>query len=266
LINTAKVIEITSRMRINLLKSTDFEKAAVASMTDEESKTFAEQSQKSADAVDRDYAELKVLIDATNIDKEIQLLKEFSTSWNHFRVIDEKLLSLAVENTNIKAENLSYTAGAQAVANFEQSLSALMDVPKSEGERAQVAKLAYRAITAAFMIYSLEAPHINEAEDRKMNELENIMAANEKEVHNALLDLSRLTGQQSRTISHDASSAFSKFMEVHREVLRLSRANTNIISAQLSLGQKQKVAAQCEEILNALLDAVQNGRLSNATR
>jgi hypothetical protein len=263
--NTTKVVEIVSRMRINLLKSTDLEKGAVMAITDEESKDLAEQSRKSSDAVERDYHELKGLIDAAEIDKEMNLLKEFSDNWNNFRVIDKELLSLAVENTNIKAANLSYTAAAQAIANFERLLSELMDIPISDGERAQMAKLAYQAATAAFMIYSLEAPHINEAQDKKMDELENLMGMNEKKVRNALSNLSRLTNQHGRIIFSDSLLAFSKFMEVHKEVVRLSRMNTNIKSLQLSLGQKRKVAAQCEEILNSLQATVQS-RSFKATR
>jgi len=263
--NTTKVIEIASRMRINLLKSTDLKKSAVMAITDEESQAFAKQSRASADAVERDYHELKGLIDAAKIEKELKLLKEFSDNWNHLRVIDRELLSLAVENTNIKAANLSYTAAAQAIANFERLLFELMDIPATDSERAQTAKLAYQAATAAFMIYSLEAPHINEAQDQKMDELENLMGTNQKKVRDALRNLSLLTNQHSRIILNDASSAFSKFMEVHQEVLRLSRMNTNIKSLELSLGRKRKVAAQCEEILNSLQDTVQ-GRSFKATR
>jgi hypothetical protein len=264
--NTAKVIEVISRMRINLLKSTDLEKGAVMAITDEESRTLAEQSRKSADAVERDYHELKGLIDVAKIDKEMKLLKEFSDNWNNIKAIDRELLSLAVENTNIKAANLSYTAAAQSIAKFERLLSELMDVPKTDHERAQMAKLAYQAATGAFMIYSLEAPHINEAQDEKMDKLEYLMGMNEKKVRDALLNLSFLTDQQGKIIFNDASSAFSKFMEVHKEMIRLSRMNTNIRSLQLSLGRKRKVAAQCEEILNSLQDTVQTGRSFKATR
>jgi len=265
LTNTTKVVEIVSRMRINLLKSTDLEKGAVMAITDEESQDLVEQSRKSADAVERDYHELKGLIDSEKIDEEMKLLQEFSDNWNNFRVIDKELLSLAVENTNIKAANLSYTAAAQAIANFERLLSELMDIPIPDGERAQMAKLAYQAATAAFMIYSLEAPHINEAQDKKMDELENLMGMNEKKVRNALSNLSRLTDQHGRIIFNDASLTFSKFMEVHKEVVRLSRMNTNIKSLQLSLGRKRQVAAQCEEILNSLQATVQS-RSFKATR
>ncbi|MHB8092306.1 MAG: hypothetical protein ACYDH8_12050 [Syntrophales bacterium] len=266
LVNTMKTVEMISRMRIDLLKSTDLGKGAVMAVTDEESRALAEQSRKSADAVQRDYEELNVLIDAAKIGDEMTLLQEFNDAWNNFREIDRELLSLAVKNTNIKAANLSYTAASQDIGTFERCLSQLMAVPKSDREQAQMARLAYQAVTAAFMIYSLEAPHINEVEDKKMGELEKLMAANEKKVRNALRDLSRPTDQQDRPILHDAAAAFAKFMEVHKEVVRLSRMNTNVKSLELSLGRKRKVAAQCEEILSSLLDTVQNGRSSKATR
>ena len=208
-------------------------------ITDEESKALAEQSHKSADTVERGYHELKSLIDEAKIDKEMKLLKEFSDNWNNFRIIDKELLSLAVENANIKAANLSYTAAAQAMAKFDRLLSELMDIPTSDSERAQTAKLAYQAVTAAYMIYSLEAPHIDEAQDKKMDEMENLMAMNEKRVRNALRNLSRIADQHGRIILNDASSVFSKFMEVHKEVIRLSRLNTNVKSLELSLGRKR---------------------------
>jgi hypothetical protein len=262
--NTTKIVEIVSRMRINLLKSTDLEKGAVMAVTDEQSRALAEQSRRSADAVERDYRELKGLIDAARIDKEMKLLKEFSDSWTISQEIDRELLSLAVENTNIKAANLSQTAAAQAITNFEQILSEAIDIPATERERAQAAKFAYQAVTAAFMIYRLEAPHINEAEDKKMDELEILMAVNEKKVRNALRSLSRLTDRLGSVIGK-ASAVFSIFMDVNKEVVRLSRMNTNVKSLQLSLGRKRNVAAQCEEILNSLQNVVR-ARSFKATR
>jgi hypothetical protein len=263
--NMTKVVEIISRMRINILKSTGMEKGAVMAVTDEESQALADQSRKDADAVERDYQELKGLIEAAKIDKEMKLLKEFSDSWKNCRVVDSELLSLAIENTNIKAANLSSTAAAQAMTTFERFLPELMDIPASDDERVQAAKSVYQAVTAAFMIYSLEAPHINEAQDKKMDELEALMGTNEKKVRNALRGLSRLKDRNGRIIFDNASPAFSKFMEVHKEVVRLSRMNTNIKSLQLSLGRKRKVADQCEEILNSLQNTVQS-RSFKATR
>ncbi|MCE5264951.1 MAG: hypothetical protein LLG97_15650 [Deltaproteobacteria bacterium] len=264
--NTAKTIELISRMRIGLLKSSDLGKGAVMAVTDEESRTLAEESRKSTDAVERDYLELKALIDQAKIGNEIRLLKEFGDNWRSFRLIDGELLSLAVENSNIKAANLSFTAAARAVADFESCLSRLMNLPASDRRRAEIANLAYQAVTATFMIYSLEAPHINEALDKKMDDLENWMAANGEKAHAALSDLSRLIDQPDRTLFNHTVSAYSKFIEVHKEVVRLSRMNTNIKSLQLSLGRKRMIEARCEEILQSLQNTVQSGRSAESTK
>jgi len=54
-----------------------------------------------------------------------------------------------------------------------------------------------------------------------------------------------------------AETAYGRFMDLTREVLRLSRMNTNIKSAELSLGKKRLIASQCQEILAALKETVQ---------
>jgi len=54
-------------------------------------------------------------------------------------------------------------------------------------------------------------------------------------------------------------------MAVTAEVIRLSRENTNVKSFELSLGRKRKIAAQCDEILISLQEAVRS-REFKATR
>jgi hypothetical protein len=93
---TMKSGEITSRMRINLLKSVELEKSAFMAITDEESRTFADQSRMTADTVERDYQELKGLIDKGGTGEEAKLLKEFTECWKNFREIDEQLKRLSV--------------------------------------------------------------------------------------------------------------------------------------------------------------------------
>ena len=129
----------------------------------------------------------------------------------------------------------------------------------------RITKLAYQAVTAALMIYNLQAPHINEALDIKMDEIESVMKANEKRVRNSFNDLSRLVDERGRTFLDAASFAFDEFMKVNSEVVRLSRINSNIKSLQLSLGRKRKVAAQCEETLNSIQDVIR-GRTFKATK
>lgn len=49
-------------------------------------------------------------------------------------------------------------------------------------------------------------------------------------------------------------------------VLKLSRMNTNIKSAELSLGKKRLVSAQCQEILATLKQTIKTQPYQEATR
>jgi len=262
---TMKSGDMTSRMRINLLKAVELEKSAFMAITDEESKAFADQSLMTADTVERDYQELKSLIDKERMEEEVKLLKEFGDCWKNFREIDRELLQLSVENTNIKATNLSYTGGAETIGRFERAFAQLTEIRLTAAKEARITKLAYQAVTAALMIYNLQAPHINEALDTKMDEIESVMKANEKRVRNSFNDLSRLVDDRGRTFLDAASLAFEEFMKVNSEVVRLSRINSNIKSLQLSLGRKRKVAVQCEEILDSMQEIIR-ARTFKATK
>ncbi len=262
---TMKSSEMTSRMRINLLKAVELEKSAFMAITDEESKTFADQSLMTADTVEHDYRELKSLVDKEKMEEEVKLLKEFGDCWKNFREIDKELLQLSVENTNIKATSLSYTEGAETMGRFQRAFAQLTEIRSTAAKEARITMLAYQAVTAALTIYNLQAPHINEAMDTKMDEIESVMKANEKRVRKSLNDLSRLVDERGRTFLDAASFAFEEFMKVNSEVVRLSRINSNIKSLQLSLGRKRKVAAQCEETLNSIQDVIR-GRTFKATK
>ena len=48
--------------------------------------------------------------------------------------------------------------------------------------------------------------------------------------------------------------------------MTLSRNNSNIRSFALSLGQKRKMTAECQDMLNALRETVQQGMTYKATR
>jgi hypothetical protein len=55
-------------------------------------------------------------------------------------------------------------------------------------------------------------------------------------------------------------------MNLTGEVLKLSRMNTNIKSAELSLGKIRLISSQCQEILATLKETVVQAQQFNATR
>jgi len=116
--------------------------------------------------------------------------------------------------------------------------------------------LAFGAETAALRIQALLAPHIAEESDKKMDELEAVMAKEDQEAHN---DLDRLAALQNVSGDPDletASSSYARFSKVRTQILALSHENTNVRSVAVSLGQKRKVMLLCQGALDALQQAI----------
>ena len=264
-INIVKKREVLSQMRINLLKSVEMEKNAVMAETDEESQVFADKSLAASAAVEQDQKQLNSLIDAAPMQDERNLVIEFNNCWTELRKLDQVILNLAVQNTNLKAASLSREKGAEAMRRFEHALEDVMRPYLRAQNEGRVTRLLYHAMTSALKIYNLHSFHIAEASDEKMDQIEMQMKAEENEASKSLDELTGIVGEKSRQALSQAKTAFTEFMEVTAEVIKLSRQNSNVKSLELSLGKKRKVAAQCDEILVTFQEAVQN-RTFKATR
>jgi hypothetical protein len=263
--NIVKKREILSQMRANLHKSVEMEKNAVMALTDEESRDFADQSLAASAVVEQNQKQLNLLIEAAPLQDERNLASEFNTCWTELRKLDQVILELAVQNTNLKAASLSRVKGAEAMQRFEHALKDVMKSYSGTRNEGRVAGLIFGAITAGLKIQNLHGFHIAEASDEKMDQIEAQMKTEENEASKSLDELAGIVGEKSRHDLLQAKTAFSEFMEVTAEVIKLSRQNSNIKSLELSLGKTRKVTAQCDEILAAFQEAVQ-GRTFKATR
>ncbi len=94
--------------------------------TDEESQLFADQSLAASVAVGQDQKQLNSLIDAAPMQDERNLAIEFNNCWTEFRKLDQVILELAVQNTNLKAASLSREKGSEAMRRFEHALEGVM--------------------------------------------------------------------------------------------------------------------------------------------
>jgi hypothetical protein len=250
--------EIISQMKTDLLKSVEAEKYSVLADTDEESKTFAQQSIAADGAVDANFRKLNQIIESDQIEDEKKLLQAFGKCWGEFLKIDQQLLDFAVQNTNLKAARLSFTKAKEALKRFELSLAEMMGEESSSPDGNRVANLAYAALSDAFDIYSLQAPHIIETSDKEMDKIESSMAQSDFKVKSALQTLEGIVSDKSSAQLKEAEAAFSNFEALNQEILSLSRRNTNIRSMELSLGVKRKVTAECLESLSALQQTVKS--------
>jgi len=263
--NMAKKMELLSAMRVNLIKSEETEKSAVMADTDEASRDFADQSRRAADFVDRDLRELESLLNRDHTDKEMKLFHEFDSCWTELRKIDQEIIEFAVQNTNLKAAALSFGKGNEAIKRFERPLKNLIHSSLPSDKCSDVVILASDALAAGLRIQVLHAPHIIAASDARMDEIETEMRQDGEIVDTSLEKFADLVPEEDRALLQDARAAYEEFAAITAEVIKLSRENTNIKSFELSLGKKRKIAAQCDETLISLQEAVRN-REFKATR
>ncbi len=265
--NISRKLELLSAMRANLMKSEEAEKSAVMADTDEASRDFADESRRAGDALDRDLRDLESLLHKDHTEKEMELFHEVESCWAGLRKVDGEILGFAVQNTNLKAAALAFGKGQEAVRRFDKALNRLIHSKSSlsNDKCSDVVVLASDALEAGLRMQNLLAPHIVEARDERMDQIEMEMRQAEGIVDDSMLRLADAVAEDDRVSLQDAKAAYDEFRTVTAEVIKLSRLNTNIKSFELSLGRKRKIAARCDEILIGLQEAVRK-REFKATR
>jgi Four helix bundle sensory module for signal transduction len=248
--------QIAGQLRLALASATEAEKSAVLATTDVESEQFAAQARAASVEAEQKRAELAGLVDG--IAREKELLAQFSQTFSKYKQIDEELLALAVQNTNLKASALLFGPLAEASSELSAALSRLISASaKSSAPNARnVMQLAASAQAGAFRIQVLLPPHIAEESDKKMDELEGRMRQADETVRAALHALNAAVPQGGRADAEAAAASYARFTSLKEQILKLSRANTNVRSLALSLNEKRSVTISCQATLAALETAI----------
>jgi hypothetical protein len=251
---------LVSAMRIHLHEGTEAEKNAVLALTDSASQEFAAKARQSADRVDSNLKELESLIRQENLPQQMAAIDDFNSCWSQYRTLDETILDLAVQNTNLKAQEISASECAHEIARLEEYLHSLIRRNADDRQCNKVVKPSYEALDASLNIYALHKPHIDEASDEEMAQIERRIKAYDELARKALGSLRGMGELGNDEDLKSAETAYQRFMDLTGEVLRFSRLNTNIKSAELSVGKQRIVAAQCQAILATLQDTVESQR------
>lgn len=252
----AQRMELADQMQLGLVSASEAEKSAVLAITDQESQAFADQARASTADVERERRELVELLNKDGTQGEKDLLAEFSRRFTEFQRIDNELLSLAVKNTNLKAYALTFGPAAGAIDEMSAALSRLVAANAGAPDANKVMSLASGAEIGALRIQTMLPPHIAEASEPRMNELEALMSKEDQQVRSdleALGALPKLEGQADLAL---AASRYAQFREIKNQVLSLSRENTNVRSLSISLTQKRQVMLACHDVLSQLEDAI----------
>jgi hypothetical protein len=250
---------LAAEMHVEFARSSDASNRAVLADTDEASAAAAAEARKARQVVDRNLASLRQALAALGYADDARQLDAFNARYEEYRRLDDEILPLAVDNTNLKAQRLSLGPSREAAEAFRAAVgAAARNNPRAEA-------IAARAGAAVYEIQVLQAPHIAEAGDTKMTSMEQHMDASEAAARAALGELTRVLGARADRPLADAATALDRFKQVNAEIVALSRRNTNVRSLALSLGRKRMVTAECDDELRVLEQSLA-GHASGATR
>jgi hypothetical protein len=245
---------LAAELLVQFTKASDAANRAVMADTDEASVRFAREAEQATQQVQQDADALAPILQALKYEHETRLLDEFASRFAEYRTLDRRILDLAVENTNLKAQRLSFGPAQDAANAFRDALQSV--APAAPTDRWRVEALAAQAIGTIREIQILQAPHIADADEAVMTRMEQQMGASETAARQALESVAPLASPSSRPRLAAAKGALDRFMDLNAQIIALSRRNTNVRSLALSLDQKRAIIAGCEQSLHALRDAL----------
>ena len=246
---------IAADMHVQFTKAAEAANRAVMAETDEASARAAREARDAAQLVERDRKELQPILASLGYADELRYLGAFTERFSEYRTLDDEILPLAVENSNLKAQRLSFGPARDASDEFRRSLETAARSDAAEGTCCADALVA-KAGAALLETQVLHAPHIAEADDAAMARMEEQMAAAEAVAQKALIDLRRLLRTKAGAQMAAAAAALERFKDINRQIITLSRRNSDVRSLALSLGRKRMVTATAEDQLRALEEAL----------
>lgn len=250
---------LVDELRVAFAKAAGASDRAVMADSDKAAKAFVHEARAATEQVARDAARLGPLLRGLNAEREAGLADTFQRQLAEYRKVDDGLLALAGENTNLEAQRISFGPAREAADAFEAAVRQGAGAAPAKN-RARAETLALEAALAVRGAQILQAPHIAEAEDAKMEALEAQLAARETAAGQALDGLAALGVSVA-----PARAALERFGALTRDVVRLSRRNSNVRSVAVAVRQKPALTGACDATLAELGEALARAHLG-ATR
>lgn len=246
---------LAADLSVQFAKALDASNLAVMAGTDEMSKNYAGEARQHTAAAQKDVDALRTILQRRDFTDELKLLDEFRQRFDEYRTVDGNILDLAVENTNLKAQGLLFGASQDAVDALAKSLAALQSGDDSK-EAWRIKALTAGVLSSAREIQALQALHIAEADDEAMARIESRMTAAETSARSALATIKGHVRPAAAAHLTASAAALDRLIDVNRQIVHLSRRNSNVRSVALSLNQKRSIVSACEEKLQALRAAL----------
>ena len=246
-------LAVDMRVQLNLAATASIR--AVMAKTDADSTSFAREAEQARQTMKKDVEAMLPLLRVLTYTNEVQMLEEFNRHFTEYETMDRRILALAVENTNLKALQLSFGPAQEAAVALRAALDTLASLA-SPKNRCRVDSLVASAALAVREIQVLQAPHIAESSDPAMARMEKEMAARLTVAHDALGTLAGLIEPSARGQLAVATASLERFADIHKQIIALSRRNSNSLSLDLTLGKARSLTAACDGSIGVLQAAL----------
>jgi hypothetical protein len=226
---------LAAEMHVEFVKASEASNRAVMADTDDAASAAVGEARRAHAIVEANMNRLGPLIDGLGYAADRQALDAFRARYQAYREVEDEILPLAVENTNVKAQRLSFGPARDAADQIIAALNnGLTTVPPTDWRsRALVAQ----ATSAVRAIQALHAPHIAEADLEAMTRMEEQMAKSEADARHAITTLRQTLPGAATPSLDDALIGLDRFNAVHAELIALSRRNSDVQSLAWSLGR-----------------------------
>lgn len=130
---------LVTDLRVHFSQVADASSRAVMADTEEASVAAVRDSKSATDAVEKEAAALERLLESLSYQSETLILRDFNARFAEYRKLDGRIVTLALENTNLKAHtnsvslDLSLRQKPALVASCSERLLALQEVLAREG-------------------------------------------------------------------------------------------------------------------------------------
>ncbi|HTB61471.1 MAG TPA: hypothetical protein VLC06_26570 [Polyangia bacterium] len=251
----AEARRLADDLRVQLAKASNASDRAVMADTDEESVAFAREADKASAAIESESGALSTRLQSLGYAPELHALQDFTDRFAAYRKLDHDVLDLAVQNTNLKAQRLSFGPVRETADGFRDALQAAAQVAPAK-DRCRVDGLVARAELAVREIQILQAPHIAEPNESAMTKIENQMTERLAAARDALKNLGAGASAAMVRQLDVASAALDRFDKLSAELVALSRRNSNVRSLALALRRAPELVAACDGSLAILQEAL----------
>jgi hypothetical protein len=254
----ALVLQVEARRlaadaQLRFAKAVEASNRAVMAGNDEAAAGAAKEAGAATLALRQQVSALHGVLESLDYPSERRILEQFETVLTDYMKDDEIILTLAVENTNVKAKRLAFGAARETVNAFRDALKILR--VGTTAEQWRVRALVEGAIASVLDVQVAHARHVSEGDEPVMSALEAQITTALTAARDSLAELKNLAPRAAQPLT-EAAAALESFSTHSAEIVRLSRLNTNIRSQALALGRKRTLATRCDELLTQLVESI----------